>query len=54
MSAKLEKYNKKIKSRAVTDADTYATAVQQGYQPSKPARRRKSTLAGVDQLVVLG
>ncbi len=54
MSAKLEKYNKKIKSRAVTDADTYATAVKQGYQPGKPARRRKSTLAGVDQLVVLG
>ena len=54
MSAKLEKYNKKIKSRAVTDADTYATAIKQGYQPAKSARRRKSTLAGVDQLVVLG
>jgi adenylate cyclase len=54
LSAKLEKHNKKTKSRALTDADTYAVAVRQGYQPTSAHRKRKSTLAGVDQLVVLG
>jgi len=54
LSAKLEKHNKATKSRALTDADTYAVAVQQGYQPTKAHRKRKSTLVGVDQLVVLG
>jgi len=54
LSAKLEKHNKTTKSRALTDADTYAVAVQQGYQPTRAHRKRRSTLAGVDKLVVLG
>ncbi len=54
MSAKLEKHNKTTRSRALTDGYTYDIALEQGYEPAKTHRRRKSALAGADQLVVLG
>jgi adenylate cyclase len=54
ISAKLEKHNKTTRTRALTDAHTYSIALEQGYEPARKKRRRKSTLAGVKQLVVLG
>ena len=54
LSAKLEKHNKTTRTRALTDADTYALAVRQGYTPKTRKPVRKSTLPGIRQLVVLG
>lgn len=47
-AAKLEKHNKDEKSRAVTDAATYALAEQQGYSPPGMRERRPGRpVAGV-------
>lgn len=51
-AAKLEKHNKDEKTRAVTDAGTYALAEQQGYLPSVVRERRTGrTVAGVAEPV---
>ena len=47
-AAKLEKHNKEEKTRAVTDAATYALAGQQGYAPPQARERRPArTVSGV-------
>ena len=56
-AAKLEKHNKDEKTRAVTDAATYALAEQQGYRPARGARaaagRRVGGVADLVDIVVL-
>lgn len=48
LSAKLVKHNKVLGSEALTTADTYALALDQGYRPPKPHRKlAASTVAGV-------
>ena len=47
-AAKLEKHNKDEKTRAITDAGTYALAERQGYKPTaERERRRGRQVAGV-------
>ena len=51
-AAKLEKHNKDEKTRAITDAPTYALAAQQGYVPPAGHERRIGRrVAGVADLV---
>jgi adenylate cyclase len=51
-AAKLEKHNKEEKTRALTDAATYALAEQQGYNPPTPRERRSARrVAGVTDSV---
>jgi adenylate cyclase len=51
-TAKLEKHNKDEKTRALTDAATYALAEQQGYRPRAPREHRTARrMAGVTDLV---
>jgi adenylate cyclase len=51
-AAKLEKHNKDEKTRAVTNAGTYALAEQQGYTPPAARERRPGrTVAGVAEPV---
>lgn len=51
-AAKLEKHNKDEKTRAVTDAVTYALAEQQGYRPPAVRERRPGRrVGGVADLV---
>lgn len=51
-AAKLEKHNKDEKTRAITDAPTYALAAHQGYvPPAKHERRIGRRVAGVADLV---
>lgn len=50
LSAKLEKHNKSIGTRAVIAADTYAAALSQGLEAKETHRRLpQSTVAGVTQ-----
>ncbi len=57
LAAKIEKHNKVLKSRALTDARTFALAERQGYRPSRPRRRlpavRVTEVATTMDLVVL-
>jgi adenylate cyclase len=56
LAAKLEKHNKVIASRALTDGETYDRAVAQGYAPPHWPRRERHRLDAVDdevELVVL-
>jgi len=51
-TAKLEKHNKEEKTRALTDAATYAAAEQQGYRPPAPREHRTARhVAGVPESV---
>jgi len=51
-AAKLEKHNKDEKTRALTDAGTYALAERQGYQPPVVRERRPGRrVAGVSDSV---
>jgi adenylate cyclase len=51
-AAKLEKHNKDEKTRALTDAGTYALAERQGYQPPAARERRPGRqVAGVSESV---
>lgn len=52
LAAKLEKHNKEEKTRALTDAATYALAERQGYKPPRTHERRAGrTVGGVADLV---
>ena len=56
-TAKLEKHNKDEKTRALTDAGTYALAERQGYQPPavrerRPGRRVAGVADSVDIVVL--
>jgi adenylate cyclase len=51
-AAKLEKHNKEERTRALTDAGTYALAERQGYlAPVRHERRRGRTVGGVAESV---
>lgn len=51
-AAKLEKHNKTERTRALTDAATYALAERQGYVPPTPRERReRRPIGGVAELV---
>jgi adenylate cyclase len=51
-AAKLEKHNKEERTRAITDAATYALAERQGYRAGGPRERRPGRrVAGVAELV---
>ena len=51
-AAKLEKHNKDEKTRALTDANTYALAERQGYAPPAVRERRPGRqVGGVADLV---
>ena len=56
-AAKLEKHNKDEKTRALTDAATYALAQRQGYKPPvdrerRPGRRVAGVVDSVDIVVL--
>jgi adenylate cyclase len=54
LSAKLEKHNKQLKTRALTDAATYKLAIAQGYEDPARRKSRESGLPGIRRVVVLG
>ena len=54
LSAKLEKANKELKTRAIASEETWDAALAQGYQPAGKLRRRKSPVPGTGRVVVLG
>lgn len=54
LAAKLEKHNKEVGALALTDADTYALAKQQGYKPETEHRHEKTDVSGLSNVVVLG
>ncbi|MDB5488052.1 MAG: Adenylate/guanylate cyclase, family 3 putative signal peptide, partial [Reyranella sp.] len=45
-AAKLEKHNKEERTRALTDAATYALAESQGYRPATTHERRSGRQVG--------
>lgn len=56
LAAKLEKHNKAMRTRALSDAATFAKALEQGYEPMHETRRERQRLEAVSQdvdLVVL-
>ena len=53
-SAKLEKANKELKTRAIADEATWTAALAQGYQHDGKPRWRKSPLPGNPRVIVLG
>lgn len=53
-SAKLEKTNKELKTRAIADEATWTAALAQGYSRDGKPRWRKSPLPGNPRVVVLG
>jgi adenylate cyclase len=54
LSAKLEKHNKQLKSRALTDEPTYQLALKQGYQPPAVRKTVRTSLAAASRVVPLG
>ena len=54
LSAKLEKHNKQLKTRALTDETTYKLALAQGYLEPRKRRARKSDLPGTARIIALG
>jgi len=54
LSAKLEKANKELKTRAIASEETWNAAIAQGYEPAGKPRWRKSPVAGTARVVVLG
>jgi adenylate cyclase len=54
LSAKLEKHNKELKTRALTDEPTYQLALQQGYQSPAPRKAVRTSLAAASRVVPLG
>ena len=53
LAAKLEKHNKVLPARALTDAATFERAVAQGYEPPHQPRRERQRLEAVDEEVDL-
>ena len=53
LAAKLEKHNKAMRSRALTDGETFARALAQGYQPMHAPRRERQHLEAVGDEVDL-
>ncbi len=53
LAAKLEKHNKVLPARALTDAETFTRAVAQGYEPHSPTRRERQRLEAVGEEVDL-
>ncbi len=54
LSAKLEKHNKQLGTRALADAATYKLAIAQGYADQPRRRAKQSGLPGISRIVVLG
>ena len=54
LSAKLEKHNKQLQTRALTDEATYQLALQQGYQPPAQRTAVHTDLAAASRVVPLG
>ena len=54
LSAKLEKANKLLKTRAIASEETWKAALAQGYQPAGRPRWRKSPVPGTGRVAVLG
>jgi adenylate cyclase len=53
LAAKLEKLNRQYRSRAITDAETFAIACAQGFKPAGRHRRVRNPLPGVAEAVVV-
>lgn len=53
LAAKLEKSNREHRCRAITDAETFALAGAQGFEPAGRLRRIRNPLLGVVEAVVM-
>ncbi len=53
LAAKLEKHNKVMHSRVLTNAETFGKALAQGYQSVHAPRRERHRLEAADKVVDL-